>query len=160
MGPPSPSRLPLKPAAQRRPNPEILEKQDHEKADSKKPAMSRLTPWSRPLCRRPRSCPQSLHHTTATRRGVATVKPATPKSRGTHGHNASYEAAITHLMRTIATLIVTSPTASGHYDPWVAGPLSQGDPKGGQASRSQPRVRPAPNSRPALSLEGGASLRR
>ena len=91
---------------------------------------------------------------------MATVKPATPESRRTHGHSAPYGVAIPVQRGTVATMIMTSPTASGQYDPWVVGPLSQGDPKGGQASRSQPGVRPAPNSRLALSLEGGASLRR
>ena len=31
---------------------------------------------------------------------------------------------------TVGMMIVMSPTVSGQYDPWVAGPLGQGDPKG------------------------------
>ena len=38
-------------------------------------------------------------HITVMRQGVATVKHATPESRYTHGHSASYGASITHLAR-------------------------------------------------------------
>ena len=79
MGPSSPSWLPLKPAAQRQPSPEILEKQDHEKADFQKPAIKGPTPRSRPLSRRLRSCPQSLHPHNGDKTGRGYSKACHPR---------------------------------------------------------------------------------
>ena len=71
MGPPSPCWLPPRPAFGRR-----SDFSPHEKADSKKPAPHKAVPTV-PI--------KVCTHLTAVRRGVATVKPATPESRSTPG---------------------------------------------------------------------------
>ena len=99
-GPPSSSRLPLRSAVRRRPRPKNIQEESPERAGSTKPATRRPTPRSRPpSAGGPDRALKICTHITAMRRGVATVKPATPESRNAHGHSASYGAAITRPTR-------------------------------------------------------------
>ena len=85
-------------------------------ADSKEPAETTTTPSHSPI--------------TATRRGVATVRPTTPKARGGHGYRKPYETAVSRAARHCSHAgpdISTggpnpAPTTACLYDLWAAGP--------------------------------------
>ena len=82
-------------------------------ADSKEPAETTTTP--------------NHSHITATRWGVATVRPTTPEARGGHGYRRPYGTAISRAARhcSHASLDVTHDRLP--YGPRAAGPFSQGE---------------------------------
>src|SRR4051812_42238788 len=84
VGPPSPCRLPLRPAVGRRPglNPH---EESRGRAGSEKPATRRPTPRGRLPRRGQDRALEARTHIMAMGRGVATVKPATPETRSTLG---------------------------------------------------------------------------
>ena len=87
------------------------EKPAKKDADSKEPVETTTTPSHSPI--------------TATGRGVATVRPTTPKTRGGHGYRRTYRTAISRAARhcSHAGLNVTHDRLP--YGPRAAGPFSQ-----------------------------------
>ena len=150
MGPPSPSRLPLKPAAQRRPSPEILEKQDHEKADSKKSAPTK----------RSRSYPRSLHPHNGDVTGHGYSEACHPRIPERAWHSAPYGWPRPVRRGTVATLTLMSSTKGYQYGPWAVGPFRQRDTRRRPGLPSRPETGPAPRSRLTSPLEEDAPLRR
>ena len=68
---------------------------------------------------------QGCTHITVIRRGVATVQPATPESRSTHGHSAPYGSAIPRPARHCCHVDRDVTHNRRQYGPRTAGPFSQ-----------------------------------
>ena len=80
-------------------------------ADSKEPAETTTTP--------------SCSHITATRRGVATVRPTTPEARGGHGYRRPYGTAVSRAARHCSHASLDVIHDQLLYGPRTAGPFSQ-----------------------------------
>ena len=80
-------------------------------ADSKEPAETTTTP--------------SHSHITATRRGVATVRPTTPEARGGHGYRRPYGTAVSRAARHCSHASLNVIHDRLPYGPRAAGPFSQ-----------------------------------
>ena len=80
-------------------------------ADSKEPAKTTTTP--------------SHSYITATRRGVATVRPTTPEARGGHGYRRPYGAAVSRAARHCSHASLDVIHDRLLYGTRAAGPFSQ-----------------------------------
>ena len=100
-------------------------------ADSRKPAMEnadsqRAGHGERRLQEAGRDrTHQNYAHITVTRRGVATVRPTTPESRGRHGHRTPYGSAISRPARPCSHAGLNVIRDRRQYGPRAAGPFSQ-----------------------------------
>ena len=115
-------------------------------ADSKEPAET--------------TTPPSHSHITATRRGVATVRPTTPEARRGHGYRKPYGTAVSRAARhcSHASLDVTHDRLP--YGPRAAGPFNQRE-AWRRPGLSQSAKSVAGLQKPATPfLEAGAPLRR
>ena len=115
-------------------------------ADSKEPAETTTTP--------------SHSHITATRRGVATVRPTTPEARGGHGYRRPYGTAVSRAARHGSHVSLDVIHDRLPYGPWAAGPFSQREARRRPGLPQSAKGVAGPQKPATPSLEACATLRR